>query len=130
MAQFQVHAHALLRIIAGFAFSLHGMQKLFGALGGLGGGASASMWTLMWVAGVIECFGGLLILVGLFTKPVALISCGEMAVAYFMQHFPKSFWPIKNGGELAVLYCFIFLYLAVAGAGIWSLDAIMRKKSG
>ncbi len=76
----------------------------------------------------MECFGGLLILLGLFTRPVAFLLCGEMAVAYFRAHFPHGFWPITNGGELAVLYCFIFLYLMTAGAGPLSLDHIIRKK--
>jgi putative oxidoreductase len=82
----------------------------------------------MWTAGVIESFGGLLIFFGLFTRPVAFLLCGEMAVAYFKQHFPKGWWPINNGGELAVLYCFIFLYLVCAGARPLSLDRIVRKK--
>lgn len=117
-------AHTLLRIVVGFTFSLHGYQKLFGLFGG-------HLWprfSLMWTAGVIESFGGLLILFGLFTRPVAFLLCGEMAVAYFKQHFPKGWWPITNGGELAVLYCFIFLYLVYAGAGPLSLDRIVRKK--
>jgi putative oxidoreductase len=81
------------------------------------------------VAGVLETFGGILLLAGLFTRPVAFVLCGEMAVAYFRAHAPRGFWPIANGGELAVLYCFIFLYLAVAGAGPVSLDRIIWKKS-
>jgi putative oxidoreductase len=82
----------------------------------------------MWLAGTLECFGGLLILVGLFTRPVAFLLCGEMAVAYFKEHFPRGFWPIANEGELAVLYCFIFLYLMNAGAGPLSLDRMVRKQ--
>ncbi len=80
------------------------------------------------VAGVLEFFGGLLILFGLFTRPVAFILCGEMAVAYFRSHAPRGFWPIRNGGELAVLYCFIFLYLFAAGGGPISLDRFLRKR--
>ncbi len=83
---------------------------------------------MMGAAGLLEFVGGLLIVLGLFTRPVAFVLCGEMAVAYFMQHAHRGFWPILNAGELAVLYCFIFLYLAVAGPGIWSLDAFVRKK--
>ena len=79
------------------------------------------------VAGVIEFVGGLLLLVGLFTRPVAFIVAGEMAVAYFMQHAPRGLWPILNMGELAVLYCFVFLYLAVAGGGAWSIDRLRRR---
>jgi putative oxidoreductase len=123
-------ARSLLRIVAGFTFSLHGFQKLFGFFGGMGGsGATAAFGTLPWVAGVLETFGGLLLLVGLFSRPVAFILCGEMAVAYFRAHAPRGFWPIASGGELAVLYCFIFLYLSVAGGGPVSLDRIVWKKS-
>jgi len=119
---------SLLRIIAGFMFSLHGFQKLFGVFGGMGGkGAKVEFFSLMWTAGVLETFGGLLILLGLFTRPVAFLLCGQMAVAYFQVHAPRGFWPILNGGELAVLYCFVFLYLCVAGAGPVSLDRLFRK---
>lgn len=122
-------ALSLLRIVAGFTFSLHGLQKFFGLFGGLGGsGATAVFPSLVWVAGVLEAFGGLLVLAGLFTRPVALLLCGQMAVAYFLQHSPRHFLPIRNGGELAVLYCFIFLYLAVAGPGTISLDRVLRKR--
>lgn len=122
------YAHSLLRIAAGFTFSLHGFQKLFGFFGGLGHGARAHFFSLLWLAGMLECFGGLLIMFGLFTRPVAFLLCGEMAVAYFKQHMPRGFWPIANGGELAVLYCFIFLTLAASGGGPLSLDRIIRKK--
>ncbi len=87
------------------------------------------MLSLMWFAGVLECFGGLLIILGLFTRPVAFLLCGEMAVAYFKQHVVRGLWPIANGGELAVIYCFVFLYLVYAGAGPLSLDRTVRKKS-
>jgi putative oxidoreductase len=122
------YAHALLRIVIGFTFSLHGFQKLFGYFGGMGNGARAHFFSEMWLAGALECFGGLLILLGLFTRPVAFLVCGEMAVAYFKQHFPQGFWPIANEGELAVLYCFVFLYLMAAGAGPLSLDRMVRKQ--
>jgi putative oxidoreductase len=126
----QPYVRSVLRIIVGFTFSLHGLQKLFGMFGGMGGtGAKAALFSLPWVAAVLETFGGLLIILGLFTSPVAFILSGEMAVGYFMMHFPKGFWPIQNGGELAVLYCFIFLYLFTAGAGPWSLDQALRKKT-
>ncbi len=124
------HARSLLRIIAGFTFSLHGFQKLFGMFGGMGGkGAAATVFSQMWVAGALEAVGGLLLILGLFTRPVAFLLCGEMAVAYFKSHFPRGFWPIRNGGELAVLYCFLFLYLLTAGPGPWSFDRIFRNKS-
>jgi putative oxidoreductase len=127
---FEPYLRSVLRIVTGFTFSLHGFQKLFGLFGGLGGsGAKVHFFSLMWVAGSLEAFGGMLILLGLFTSPVALILCGEMAVAYLRLHFPRGFFPIRNGGELAVLYCFIFLYLVASGAGPLSLDSIFRKKS-
>lgn len=124
------YARSALRIAAGFSFILHGLQKSVGMFGGVGGhGAAAHMWSQFWVAGVIETFGGALIILGLFTRPVAFLLCGEMAVAYFRMHFPRGFWPIQNGGELAALYCFIFLYLAAAGGGPISVDRIVRRKS-
>jgi putative oxidoreductase len=123
------YTHALLRIVIGFTFSLHGFQKLFGAFGGLGHGAHAQTLSLLWFAGVLECFGGILIILGLFTRPVAFLLCGEMAVAYFKQHSVRGVWPISNGGELAVIYCFVFLYFVYAGAGPLSLDRAVRKKS-
>jgi len=119
----QPYAHALLRIIAGFMFSLHGFQKMFGMLGG----NKAEFFSLPWLAGFLELFGGLLLMLGLFTRPVAFILAGEMAVAYFMVHQPQGFLPILNRGELAALYCFVFLYFAAAGAGHWSLDHGLRR---
>ena len=124
------YVRSILRIVVGFLFSLHGMQKLLGFFGGMGGGgAKAAFGSLVWVAGSLEMVGGLLILVGLFTAPVAFILSGQMAVAYFMVHFPQGFLPLRNGGELAVLYCFVYLYLCIAGPGPLSVDALVRKKS-
>lgn len=121
---------SVLRIVVGFTFSLHGMQKLFGMFGGLGGhGMHIPLFSLLGLAGVLESFGGLLLILGLFTAPVAFILSGEMAVAYFRVHFPRGFFPIQNGGELAVLYCFIFLYLFTAGPGPLSVDRWFRKKN-
>jgi putative oxidoreductase len=125
----QSYALSLLRIIAGFTFTLHGAQK-FGALGGLGGHA-APLYSMLWFAGVVEIIGGPLIILGLFTRPVAFILCGEMAVAYFRVHIhvgPPLF-PLLNGGEITVLYCFFFLYLVAAGAGAISLDTMVRHKA-
>ena len=117
-----------LRMVVGFTFSLHGFQKLLGLFGGIGGhGAKAPLFSLMWTAGVLESFGGLLLLLGFFTRPVVSVLTGEMAFAYFRAHQPRGFWPIQNGGELAVLYCFVFLYLWTAGPGPLSLDHIIRK---
>jgi putative oxidoreductase len=125
-------AHVLLRVIAGAAFAQHGAQKVLGLLGGFMGtpGATAPVGSLPWIAGIIELVGGLLIILGLFTRPVAFIAAGEMAFAYFKAHFPNGFWPINNGGELAVLFCFIFLYFAATGAGAISLDWMMSHKKG
>ncbi len=122
-------ALSLLRVIAGALFSCHGLQKLVGLFGGMGGhGAVAHFGTRMWTAGALESVGGLLIVLGLFTRPVAFILCGEMAVAFFTVHYARGFWPILNGGEPAVLYCFLFLYFFTAGAGPISLDRAIRRK--
>jgi len=122
------YLRSLLRILVGFTFSLHGYQKLFGAFGGLGG-HSAELGSLMGVAGVLETFGGALIIAGLLTKPVAFLLSGQMAVAYFRVHLPMSFWPLKNGGEITVMYCFYFLWLCTSGAGPWSLDRVLGRKT-
>jgi putative oxidoreductase len=117
---------SVLRIIIGFLFAQHGAQKLFGFLAPEPA-ATAPLLSIIGIAGVLEFFGGLLILLGLFTRPVAFILSGLMAVAYFMAHAPGGFWTLQNKGELAVAYCFVFLYLAVAGAGSWSLDRLWRR---
>ena len=122
LGRYSPYIYALLRIVAGFLFSLHGVQKLFGALGG----QSVELMSQMGLAGVIELVGGVLIAIGLFTSPVAFLASGEMAVAYFQAHYPRGFWPIMNGGELAVLYCFLFLYFAAVGSGKWSVDALRK----
>jgi putative oxidoreductase len=123
------YVRSALRVVAGCLFVLHGLQKVFGMFGGMGGhGATAHMWSEFWVAGVLETAGGVAIILGLFTRPVAFLLCGEMAVAYFRAHSPHGFWPIQNGGELAVLYCFIFLYLLAAGPGPISLDHVLHRK--
>lgn len=111
---------SVLRIVAGFMFMLHGLQKLVGFPAPFP--RHIELFSLLGLAGTIEMVGGALVLLGLFTRPAAFIMSGEMAFAYFMGHFPKSFWPVLNGGDPAVLYCFVFLYLAAAGAGPWSLD--------
>jgi putative oxidoreductase len=116
------YLYALLRLVAGLAFAQHGAQKLFGLLGG----QAAPLTSQFGLAGVIEFVGGIMIALGLFTSPVAFIASGEMAWAYFQQHFPRGFWPIQNGGELAVLYCFIFLYLSAVGSGKLSIDSIRK----
>ena len=116
---------SVLRIAAGFMLMMHGTQKLFNVPFGEHGGVA--LVSLMGLAGVLEAGGGLLLLLGLFTRPTAFILSGLMAVAYFMAHAPRAPLPIQNEGELAVLYCFVFLFIAAAGAGTWSLDAWRQK---
>jgi putative oxidoreductase len=118
--------HSIMRIVIALLFMEHGTQKLFGFPVPMPG-FTFSLFSLLGLAAVLEFFGGLLILFGLFTRPVALILSGEMAAAYFMVHAPKSFWPAVNHGELAIVYCFVFLFLAFAGGGSWSLDRVLRK---
>ncbi len=123
--------HALLRVMTGLLFMQHGVQKLFGLLvdPSRPWTGAPPMFSQFWFAGVLEVFGGALIVLGLLTRPVAFILAGEMAVAYFQAHFPRSFWPVLNGGEGSVLFCFIFLHLFGAGAGPWSIDALRRRAS-
>lgn len=120
-SRYQPQALAILRIITGLLFMAHGIVKLFGWPDGAQPGQQ-EIATLLGVAGILETFGGGLIVLGLFTRPTAFILSGMMAVAYFMAHFPSGFLPILNGGEGAILYCFIFLYLVTSGPGAWSLD--------
>jgi putative oxidoreductase len=123
---------SLLRIVAGLLFFIHGTQKLFAVPAnpmGPGGGDAVHLMSLLGLAGCIETFGGALICLGLFTQIAAFIASGEMAVAYFMVHYPRSIFPIINRGEVVVLFCFVFLYLAFAGGGPYSLDAVLRKQT-
>jgi len=117
---------SVLRIIAAFMLMAHGAQKLFGFLAPPGMPSLAPL-SQMWIGGVLEFFGGALLLLGLFTRPVAFILSGMMAVAYFQMHAPGGFWPLQNKGELAVLYCFVFLFLAVAGGGVWAVDSLLWR---
>lgn len=130
MARFEGVTLLLLRVMAGLMFMQHGAQKLFGLLGGWRGepGNTAPLMSQPGLAGVLEVFGGLLIVLGLFTRPVAFLLSGMMAVAYFQAHAPESFWPILNGGELAALYCFVFLFFSARGAGPYSIDARLEKR--
>ncbi len=117
---------SVLRIVAGALFVAHGTQKLFG-VPGHPFHAPVFAVSLMFAAGVLETFGGALMVLGLFTRPVAFVLSGEMAVAFFMQHYPGGPWPILNGGELAVLYCFLWLFFCVAGPGPISLDKLRKR---
>jgi len=119
---------SVLRIVAAFMFMLAGSSKLFAFPVGMPpDGSTAKFMSQIWIGGVLEVFGGGLILLGLFTRPVAFILSGEMAVAYFQFHFPQGFWPTVNGGVDAALYCFVWLYFSAAGAGPWSFDAKRGK---
>jgi len=120
-----VWALTLLRIVTAFVFWMHGAQKLFGFFGE----EPRTFLTLLWFAGVLEFFGPLFIGFGLFTRVVAFLLAGEMAVAYFISHLPRGFWPVMNSGERAVLFCFIFLLLAAAGPGKLALDNLLFRKS-
>jgi putative oxidoreductase len=125
-------AYFLLRVVTGLLFLQAGGMKLFGWFGGIPGmpGGTAPLMTQVGIGGILEFFGGLLILLGLFTRPVAFILSGEMAVAYWQFHAPNGAWPIQNHGEPAVLLCFIFLYMAARGGGDYSLDALLRRRRG
>ena len=118
---------SVLRIAAAVLFILPGTMNLFAFPIGMPGGATAPLLSQIGIGGVLEAFGGALLLLGLFTRPVAFLLSGEMAVAYFQFHAPKGFWPIVNGGSEAALFCFVWLYFSAAGAGPWSLDARRKR---
>ncbi len=122
---FSPYALALLRIVAALLFIAHGTMKLFGFPAAMP--MEISLFSLMGLAALLEIFGGLLILLGLFTRPVAFVLSGEMAVAYFIAHAPQSFWPAMNQGEAAILFCFIFLALVFVGAGAFSIDGMRAR---
>ena len=123
LGRFAPQIYALLRMVSGVLFAVHGAQKLLGVLGG----QQVPITSQFGLAGVIELVGGLMIAAGVFASPVALVASGEMAVAYFQAHAPKAFWPAQNGGELAALYCFLFLYVAARGNGTWSVQGGKKR---
>jgi len=125
-ARWSSYLLSVLRMITAFLFMQHGGQKLFSFP--VAPQTAPALMSQIGLAGILEFFGGALMLLGLFTRPAAFVLSGEMAVAYFMVHAPKGFWPLANRGELAVLYCFVFLYLCLAGGGPWSLDSLRAKK--
>jgi putative oxidoreductase len=128
LGAYSSYIYAVMRIVVGLLYACHGAQKLLGVLGGVDRrGASVPLFSLLGLAGIIELVGGLLIVVGLMTGYAAFVASGEMAAAYFTAHIPRGFWPIQNTGELAVLYCFVFLYIASRGAGAWSIDRARGK---
>lgn len=116
---YRPHALAALRIVTAILFLAHGTQKLFGFPGG---GNTVNLASMMGLAGILEVVGGLMLIIGLKTRIVAFILSGMMAVAYWMAHAPQNFYPVLNGGDAAILFCFVFLYLVFAGPGAWSLD--------
>ena len=119
---------SVLRIVAAFLFMQSGSMKLFAfPMGVPPNGGTVPLMSQAGLGGILELFGAALLLLGLFTRPVAFILAGEMAVAYFQFHFPQGFWPIMNGGTNAMLFCFLWLYFSAAGAGPWSLDALRGK---
>ena len=117
---------SVLRIVAALIFFEHGTQKLLGFPAP--NGPMPEMWTLGWTAGLMEIVGGALLLVGFLTRPVAFILAGEMAFAYWIGHAPRDFFPVRNGGDASILYCFVFLYMSAAGGGPWSVDAIWKRR--
>jgi len=118
---------SLLRIVSGLLFLEHGTAKLFTFPATEMFAQPPEVGTLMWVAGILETVGGALLVIGLFTRPVAFVLSGMMAVAYWMAHAPQSIYPIQNQGDAAILFCFAFLYIAAAGPGPWSVDSAMKK---
>jgi putative oxidoreductase len=125
LSRFVGPSYAILRIVAGLLFAFHGAQKLFGMFDG----TARPLVSLMGFAGIIEFVGGVLIMIGLLAGLVAFIASGQMAFAYFVAHVPRGGWPIENDGELAVLFCFVFLLISARGAGIWSVDATLFRRS-
>jgi len=128
MEQAKQITYFLLRVVSGFLFIQSGGLILFGWFGGMPGGAKVNLMSETGIGGILEFFGGILILLGLCTRPIAFILSGMMAVAYWQFHFPNGHWPIQNQGMAAVLLCFIFLYMAAKGAGPWSLDALIKGR--
>lgn len=126
LLKYSAGCYALMRIVAGFLFLWHGCQKLFGFPAGMPADVPAF---IIYIAGPIELVGGILIMIGLFTHEAAFLSSGLMAFAYWMAHGTKALLPLQNNGELAVLYCFLFLFIAAQGGGIWSVDALRNGKT-
>ena len=123
LGRFSEPGYALMRIVVGFLFACHGAQKVLGLFGGLDEAGGTAAFGLIWFAGLIELVGGLLVASGFQAASAAFLCSGEMAVAYFMAHQGLGLFPIRNGGELAALYCFVFLFIATRGSGIWSLGS-------
>jgi putative oxidoreductase len=127
MSNWAPYLLSLLRIVAAFSFITHGTLKLFGWPEA--NGPAPALLDLRGIAGILEVFGGAMLLLGLFTRPVAFLLSGQMAFAYFIRHAPMGFFPVLNGGEPAVLFCFLWLYISAVGPGPWSLDALRRRRA-
>jgi len=125
-SRYQPEALGVLRIVSSLIFFAHGTMKL---LGFPASERQTEVLSLSWIAGAFELVGGALLLVGLFTRPVAFVLAGVMASAYWIAHAPRSFYPVLNGGDAAILYCFVFLYFVFAGPGRWSVDAAMNREA-
>ncbi|MBB3899308.1 DoxX family protein [Roseococcus suduntuyensis] len=123
LTRYAPHVLSVLRVVTAFIFLLHGTQKLLGIPAAT---RMPDFLSMLWVAGALEIVGGVLLIIGLFTRPTAFVLSGLMAFAYFIAHAPRSIFPTLNGGDAAILYCFVFLYLVFAGPGPWSLDARRR----
>lgn len=129
LSRFEPQLLSILRIVAGLLFMQHGLQKILGWFGGMGGpGQTVELASRSGVAGIIELVGGALIAFGLITRLTAFIASGEMAFAYFLSHYPRGFFPIENRGEVVILFCFVFLFIAAAGPGPWSMDALLLRR--
>ena len=128
LGRFSPQLLSVLRIVSALIFMAHGTAKLLGFPATEIFAQPPEMFTLPWIAGVLELVGGALLAAGLFTRPVAFVLSGEMAAAYWIGHAPQAFYPIQNGGDAAILYCFVFLYIAAAGGGPWSLDNVLFRK--
>jgi putative oxidoreductase len=127
--RFSPHLLSALRFISGLLFVAHGATKLFGFPPTEMFAQPPEQFTLIWFAGVIELVTGALITIGLFTRPAAFLASGTMAVAYWTYHAAQSFYPVQNGGDAAIMFCFVFLYIAAAGPGPWSVDSVIGKKA-
>lgn len=130
LERFSAPLLGVLRIVSALLFIAHGTAKLFLFPASEMFASVPAVGSLMWIAGVLETFGGALLLLGLFSRPVAFVLSGMMAVAYWMAHAPQSIYPLQNGGDAAILFCFVFLYISAAGPGAWSVDALLFRKKG